>query len=169
MFLIIRQFSWLFVTFQVFKSVWSSKRLFFIESTHRNENSDFCFDATKFLKISQPSHLLKSEFSKRKLKLQNHATFGTNSSIYYIGNCEEWSVRSEAESSPSPNKLGSFVSRFCCCWDPDLSSQSPEVPAAWVPKGPERKIVCPTPGQITSCPPTTTKKYYPTLLLPSIS
>ena len=29
----------------------------------------------------------------------------------------------------------------------------PEVPAAGVPKGPERKIVCPTRGQITSCPP----------------
>ena len=57
-----------------------------------------------------------------------------------------------------PNNPRSFVS--CCCWWHQccfvgiLTSEVPEVPAAWVPEGPQRKIVCPTPGQITSCPPT---------------
>ena len=77
-------------------------------------------------------------------------------------------LHSLTASASSPNKLGSFVSRFCCCWDPDLSSESPEVPAAWVPKGPERKIVCPTPGQITSCPRYITKNTILPFLSPSI-
>ena len=49
-----------------------------------------------------------------------------------------------------------LVASVLFCWDPDL--WGPWGPcAAWVPKGPQRKIVCPTPGQITSsCPPTTT-------------
>ena len=67
-----------------------------------------------------------------------------------------------------------LVASVLFCWDPDL--WGPWGPcAAWVPKGPQRKIVCPTPGQITSsCPPTTTttalerrkKEWNPFFLLP---